>query len=112
MTPFEYIRGPFYVYILQEWVGSQLVPFYVGRGRKRRAKSYYNRKRYLEAPTHNPDVTRRVRKIRSCGKEVAIIASDCGGFLEYAKSLERALISEYGRLENGTGTLLNRNGGG
>lgn len=111
-VPFSYISGPYYVYIIYAWVGSVLEPIYVGRGKGRRGKSYYNIKRHAEAPTHNRGLTARIADVRSRGQDVPIIAHDCGNSLSRAKRKEKRYIAKFGRQDKGTGTLYNKNRGG
>ncbi len=121
LTPFAYIAGPFYVYTISAPIpGGEFEPIYVGRGRGRRATTYYRlgfsgqalSPRYLAPKTHNPGLDARVAAVRGAGQEVSIIAEDCGNSLGAAKILEKALIRRYGRRHLGTGTLYNRRSGG
>ncbi|MBF0372928.1 MAG: hypothetical protein HQL39_05855 [Alphaproteobacteria bacterium] len=129
LTPFEYITGPFYVYVISKWIGSNMEPIYVGRGKGFRAKAYYklgqgkgrpsknkfkarNAAKYLEPETHNDELNKVIAQIRRKGMEVFILAHDCFSSKEQAQLLEKALIRQYGRRNLSTGTLLNRNNGG
>jgi hypothetical protein len=111
-TPFGYIAGPHYVYVIYAWVKNMILePIYVGRGRGWRARTYYNLRRYL-VPSHNLGLNARLAKIRQAGQDAPIFTHDCGGDLRRAKSLEKWLIRKHGRLDLRTGSLYNRNAGG
>lgn len=129
LTPFGYITGPYYVYVISRWVGSVLEPIYVGRGKGRRAKAYYKLgqgkgrppknqfktldfRKYLQPETHNADLNKVIAEVRRDGREVSIVAHDCYDSKERAQALEKELIKQYGRRDLKTGTLLNGNDGG
>ncbi len=112
-NPFGYITGPHYVYVIGTWVGSEIVPIYVGRGRGDRAKNYFRvRGNYLLPKTHNPGLNMKMAEIRKRGQELTINAEDFGSSLFGAKQREKELIAKHGRIDKGTGTLFNRNSGG
>ncbi|GLR81407.1 hypothetical protein HUE56_15120 [Azospirillum oryzae] len=110
--PFSYITGPFYVYWLVDPRTNDTI--YVGRGRGRRARSYYNmasNEKYL-LPSHNGQLNQWISEIRSTGMEVGIFAKDCFSNKKMMQKLEKDLIKQHGRFDKGTGTLANRNNGG
>lgn len=129
LTPFGYITGPFYVYVISRWVGSNLEPIYVGRGKARRATAYFkfgrskgrpsnnnsdfmDFRKYICPETHNKELNKVIEQVRRDGREVTIIAYDCYGSKERSQSLEKELIERYGRRDLNSGTLLNKNSGG
>jgi len=120
-TPFGYITGPYYTYEISAWVGlgrDRLEVWYVGRGRKGRAKAYYRlskRKgvdRYLNPKSHNSELDAAMASVRQMGCEPVIFAYDHKSDLAACKRHEQYLIRKHGRRDQGTGTLYNRNGGG
>lgn len=119
LTPFGYIVGPHYVYIIEFWDSAgNLVPIYVGRGYRRRAKSYYKLRdfsangHYFKPKGHNPGLDRKVKEVRALGCEISIRAIDCGSDRTVAQQRERLEVAKFGRIDKGTGSLYNRNGGG
>jgi len=90
-------RG-FYVYVHKD--KSNDVPFYVGKGRGKRAYSESRRTRAW---------SEKVAGLQN-GYEVGIVAEDLSE--EEAFDLEGDLIGKYGRLINNTGPLVNKTEGG
>lgn len=78
--------------------------FYVGKGHGFRA-----RKHLWKGPSG--PVRDRIAAIRACGLEPALTVVECADEAE-AFRLERTLIDALGRVDLGTGTLLNRTAGG
>lgn len=120
-TPFGYLNGPYYVYILGRLDPGSYTPIYVGRGRRRRALAYYalgprtrSLVRYYRPETHNLGLNAEIAAIRSrrAYNDIVIRAVDCRNNLSRSKRLEKRLILKYGRLDLGTGPLHNRNAGG
>lgn len=79
-------------------------PFYVGKGHGFRA-----RKHLWRGPAG--PVRDRIAAIRADGLEPHLTVAACTDEAE-AFAVERALIAALGRLDDGTGTLLNRTAGG
>jgi hypothetical protein len=79
-------------------------PFYVGKGHGFRA-----RKHLWRGPAG--PVRERIATIRAAGFEPQLTVTACASEGE-AFAVERALIAALGRLDEGTGTLLNRTAGG
>jgi len=119
LTPFGYIAGPHYVYII-EFLDSarNFVPIYVGRGYQRRAKSYYKLRdfsvngHYFNPRGHNPGLDRKIKEIRALGHDIFIRAIECGNDRTLAQQRERLEVAKFGRIDRGTGSLYNRNSGG
>lgn len=120
-TPFGYVKGPYYVYILARLDPGSYTPIYVGRGRSWRALAYYSigprtrsLARYYQPKTHNPGLNAEIAAIRARRRysDIAIRAVDCRTNLARSKRLEKRLILKYGRLDLKTGPLHNRNAGG
>ena len=80
------------------------VPFYVGKGHGFRA-----RKHLWKGP--GGPLRDRIAAIRADGHEPTVSVTTCADEAE-AFRLERALIDVLGRLDLGTGSLLNRTAGG
>lgn len=87
----------FYVYIHYKASGLK-TPFYVGKGRKRRAYS-----------THHQN-THWHRTVKKYGRKVKFIAKNLSE--EAAFVLERELIKKLGRSDLGLGPLVNQTDGG
>jgi hypothetical protein len=118
-TPFGYIDGPYYVYTITYYDGNgNYIPIYVGRGKGRRAATYYKIRdfsssgNYFNPNSHNKALNAKVAEIRRDGREVGIHAIDCKDSKQKCQALEMELVGQYGRVDKGTGTLYNRNGGG
>lgn len=115
MTPFGYVKGPYYVYVIRAWEEAAFVPIYVGRGAGRRAKAYYKLRtaeNYSNPKTHNVRLNERIAEVRKTGREIGIFAHDCGSDKRKSQQLEREIIRGYGRLDKNNGSLYNRNWGG
>ena len=122
LTPFGYIKGPFYTYELTQWTGPDrtiLQPIYVGRGRGWRAKTYFRirgrrgQDLYHAPKTHNVELSALMAAVRKRGFGVGIIAHDHGNDFAACKRHEKELIRRYGRVGvHRDGSLLNRNNGG
>src|SRR4051794_35970314 len=106
-TPFGYITGPFYTYELRYWVPpdkDRQEVFYVGKGRRWRAKAYYRFRgrdgsnRYHNPRGHNPGLDAKIKEIRERGDEVIIIAFDHFSDSAACHRDERRRIRRYGRL--------------
>jgi hypothetical protein len=123
LTPFGYIKGPYYTYQITYWSGldrTVLTPIYVGRGRGMRARSYFRMfgrrraDRWHYPTTHNKDLNSFMGALRRrYGFGVGIIAHDHGWDLAACKQHEKDLVRQFGRVGvHPNGTLLNRNSGG
>jgi hypothetical protein len=96
----------FYVYGYFE-PGSE-VPFYVGKGRGKRAYVHLEPKNIKQQwPFH-----RKLRKMAAAGVRPKVELLATGLTEEAAFAAERRLIATYGRRNNGTGVLLNLTDGG
>lgn len=111
--PFAGLEDPFYVYRLFRWDGGGKTYIYVGRGQKRRAKTYYQvgrpggtLKNWITPKTHNRALNAEMARIRSQGGEVGIELVAGVPTLEAARVIEAALIAQYKRIRDG-GTLYN-----
>ena len=92
MTPFGYIEGPYYVYVIRAWEENIFVPIYVGRGTSRRAKAYYKlgtEESYSEPKTHNAGLNKRIAEVRKAGREIGIFAHECGSDKRKSQQLEQ-----------------------
>ena len=114
-TAFCDITTRYYVYIISKWEGGNLIPIYVGRGQKRRAKTYYSfgrkKDKYFEPKTHNEGLNEEMAAIRSHGRDVPTQFVECSTKRK-SQLIEQRFIRKYGRLDERTGTLHNRNAGG
>jgi hypothetical protein len=81
-----------YVYVLLD-PRKFYTPFYVGRGRGRRAQDHLNNEKTIR----NPFKTRTIKKIRSKGLEPVIMYWSKSLTLEEAKIIEEELIIKWGR---------------
>lgn len=88
----------YYVYI---FYNSAAIPLYVGYGKNLRWKDHFSM-------STNIRLNRYLAKHTDCRVEFAAINQS----LEDAKSLEKKLIKQYGRLDLNTGTLFNLTDGG
>ena len=100
------ISKSFYVYLLIDPITNQ--PFYVGKGKGDRAKSHLR-------PSNLQSVSLKNNKIKSIQTqnrepEIQYIAENLTE--KEAWTLEIAKISEYGRINLGTGILCNHTDGG
>lgn len=93
----------FYVYIYVDPADGQA--FYVGKGRAYRVHAH------LKPTAANAALRSRIEDIRALGMKPTIHVVNCAGEGD-AFEAERALISAIGRLDRGTGPLLNRTAGG
>lgn len=83
----------FYVYVYFKIDNNKAIPYYVGKGQNKRAWGYHN---YAPAP-----------------EDLSLIVIAESNLSEVgAYAIERRLIKYYGRVDKGTGTLLNRTDGG
>lgn len=94
------MRRDFYVYA---WLRPCGTPFYIGKGRGDRSKSFDSRR--------NPIFKNIVAKMKSIGEEPVVVHLHEGLTEEDAFSLERTEIDKYGRREFG-GLLCNMTDGG
>lgn len=96
------LQDKFYTYVYFE---TPQKPIYVGKGRWHRANNHINGK------THSKILAGKIRNLRAKGIEpvVKIIHTDSE---EEAFELETFLITEIGRVDLGTGPLLNLTDGG
>ena len=90
-------RG-YYVYLHRE--RASRCPFYVGKGKGRRAYDFEGRQ---------PEWHKKVKSLVA-GFDVEIVKNDLSEGEAY--DLERELIRKYGKVCDGTGTLLNVTDGG
>jgi len=93
----EDVDRSFYVYVHKDKLTG--VPFYVGKGRRKRA---FRKDR-------GSDWKQRVRSLPN-GYSIEIAQDNLTE--DEAYDLECELIQKYGRLENGSGTLINKSLGG
>ena len=101
----KYIKN-YYVYIFIDPRNN--LPFYVGKGNRRRMKSHFEPNRLAEISPKNS----KIKKILSEGLEVIIEIYKNGLSSEEACETEKELILKYGRANLGTGILLNLTDGG
>lgn len=92
----------FYVYIYLEPGGD---PFYVGKGRDYRAKAH------LKPQAANPLLRDRIESLRMAGLQPEIQMIYCASEAD-AFNMERLMITVIGRVDRGSGPLLNRTAGG
>lgn len=90
----------FYVYA---WLKPCGTPFYIGKGRGRRDKV---------TARNNPIFSNILNKIKRSGEEPLVIRVHQDIAEDEAFELERSLIRQYGRKNNGTGILANLTDGG
>ncbi len=95
----------FYVYLLID--PSTNIPFYVGKGKGKRYAVHFN----PSSAGQNPLKDAKIRKIIERDEAVTIKQIPCDSE-ESAYKLEMQLIDLYGRLDLGTGSLTNLQGGG
>ena len=95
-----------YVYILIDPRNNE--PFYVGKGNRRRFKAHFEPNRLLEISPKNS----KIKKILSEGLNVIVKIHTNNLSNNEACELEIELIKQYGRVDIGTGILLNRSIGG
>jgi len=95
----------FYVYKLID--PSTNLPFYIGKGKGRRSRVHFN----PSTNGQNPYKDAVINQIRSAGQDIIIEHVQCADE-ESAYILERQLIEQYGRRDNGTGILTNLQNGG
>lgn len=91
------ISSGFYAYVYAD--PRDQAPFYVGKGQGRRARKHL-------VQTSNPGMARRLAELRDQGLEPEISIYRCDSEA-HAFELERVLIEAYGRLVDGSGTLVN-----
>jgi hypothetical protein len=101
----RYIKN-YYVYIFIDPRNN--LPFYVGKGNRRRMKAHFEPNRLAEISPKNS----KIKKILSEGLEVTIEIYKTGLSSEEACEIEKELILKYGRVNLGTGILLNLTDGG
>jgi hypothetical protein len=82
-------------------------PFYVGKGRPSSTRI----RRHLQNGSHAKPVHATVAAIRAAGLEPVVLNAELECEND-ALELERLLIADIGRIDRGTGPLLNRTAGG
>lgn len=97
-----------YVYILWRRDGGDLVPFYVGMGRKQRALQH---EETYQCSRRNRRKGAEVARARAAGGVFYTVWKQ-GLSRQDACSAERSLIGKLGRRSNGTGVLTNLTDGG
>jgi plasmid stability protein len=92
----------FYAYVIREPLSR--LPIYIGKGQGRRAHDH-------SKPGRNSDIGLKIRELRIAGldPEIQIVPADSEAD---AFEMEELLISMAGRIDLGTGPLLNRTSGG
>lgn len=94
-----------YVYIYLDPRSNPPFPIYVGKGKG-------NRSQFHKTRANNPILKRKIDKIMALGLEPIIEIYKDNLTDDEALNLEIKLISEYGRIDLGTGTLCNLTEGG
>lgn len=101
-----YMDAVYYVYQLRR-ADSEL-PFYIGKGKGRRARSHL----YLDSSSRNQHKMNTIIKARREGVEIVIEYLATHLLEDEAHYLEREFIAKYGRRDLGTGVLTNWSDGG
>lgn len=100
----------YFVYIYKD--PNTHIPFYVGYGKKQRHLFHLNEAKSKPTPKSGEHKLNKIRKLLSNGQTPIIQIIDSQLTKDQACELEVFLISEIGRADLGTGTLLNLTAGG